>query len=37
MSSLVVSEVSLGGEAHVAVGKVTLERLLAIMNSHMRE
>lgn len=37
MSSLVVSKVALGGEAHIAVSKVTFERLLTIVDPHVSE
>lgn len=37
MSSFVVSEMSLGGEAHITVGKVTPEWLLSIVDAHVCE
>jgi len=34
---LVVGQVALGGEAHIAVGEIALEGFLAVVNSHVRE
>ena len=35
MSSLMVCQVTLGGEAHLTVSKVAFKRFLAIMDSHV--
>jgi hypothetical protein len=37
VSSLVIGQVALGREGHVAVSEVTLEWLLPIVNSHVSE